>query len=185
MKNRIIEIAVTDLATRLDQARLAANDIEETAPQSGVYGDIVDALRKTLAVLLDDDHVRAEAVYEAILDGNTVTQALAIEAKAHAVTEQQETFAGRIRKALETLAQHGITETQVQSRSGFSDERWAELTALENVQAPQLRLRELHILADVLVLDPTFLLSGDRTYSVKYSPCTLTAMIGGKYPAAG
>ncbi|MEO3931428.1 hypothetical protein WMO79_01255 [Micrococcaceae bacterium Sec7.4] len=84
MKNRIIEIAVTDLATRLDQARIAANDIEETAPQSGVYGDISDALRKTLAVLLDGDHVRADAVYEAILDGNTVTQALAVEAKVHA-----------------------------------------------------------------------------------------------------
>ncbi|MCB5280347.1 hypothetical protein [Arthrobacter sp. ES1] len=85
MKNHIIEIAITDLATRLDGARIAANDIEETAPQSGVYGDIADALRKTLAVLRDGDHVRADAVYEAILDGNSVTEALAIEAAAHAV----------------------------------------------------------------------------------------------------
>jgi hypothetical protein len=77
-------IALTALAIRLNEARLAANDIDESAPQSSVYGDISDALRKTLALLLDGNHFRAEAVYQAILDGNTVTEALVIEAKAHA-----------------------------------------------------------------------------------------------------
>lgn len=184
--NRIIEIALTDLATKLDGARIAANDIEETAPQSGVYGDISDALRKTLALLLDGDHVRGEAVYEAILDGNTVTEALTIEARERAAKEAElETAGGRIRKALDTLAQHGVTETQVQAQSGLSDERWVGLTTAETVELRRISSLELARLADALVLDAIYLLNGDRTHSIKYSPCTLTALIAGRYPAAG
>jgi hypothetical protein len=188
MKNRIKEIAVTDLATRLDEARIAANDIEEAAPQSGVYGDISDALRKTLAVLLDGDHVRAEAVYQAILDGNTVAQALAVEARERAAMaavaeEPVETAGGRIRKALDALSRHGVTEKQVQTKSELSDERWAHFTDTEKAGLPGIRTVELAMLADALMLDATYLLNGERTYSVKYSPCTLKAMIADRYPA--
>jgi hypothetical protein len=183
--NRIIEIALTDLATKLDHARLAANDIEETAPQSGVYGDISDALRKTLALLLDGRHERADVVYQSILDGNTVTETLAIEARERAAQEAQlQTAAGRIRKALDALARHGVTEGQVQDRSGLSDERWTELTTAETSEMPRISSLELARLADALVLDVIYLLNGDRTHSVKYSPCTLTALISGRYPAA-
>lgn len=184
MKNRIIEIAVTDLATKLDEARRAANDIEETAPQSGVYGDISDALRKTLAVLRDGDHVRADAVYEAILDGSAVKEALAIEAKSHAAKEaEQGTRLGRIRKALEVLNQHGVTETQVQISSGLSYDRWVEITSTSGDE-PRMRVRELHQMAAALVLHPIFLSDGDPDFEPKYSPSTLAAIIAGQYPAS-
>lgn len=70
--------ALTDLATALDSARAAANTIEAAAPQRGVYGDIANALHKTLVLLLDDSEYWAEKAYQAILDGNTVAQALEI-----------------------------------------------------------------------------------------------------------
>jgi hypothetical protein len=176
---------ITNLATRLDQARFMANATEETAPQSGVYGDISNALQKTLALLVDGNKERADRLYEVIIaDGNTVPQALAIEAKEHAAKNAAlETFGGRMRKALDNLARHGVTEDQVQAKSGLGDERWAELTAAETAEMPRISSYELARLADGLVLDAIYLLNGDRTYSVKYSPCTLTAIIGGRYPA--
>ncbi|MET3172989.1 UNVERIFIED_ORG: hypothetical protein ABIB52_000817 [Arthrobacter sp. UYCu721] len=70
--------ALTDLATALDDARRTANAIEAAAPQRGVYGDIANALHKTLGLLLDDSDYWAEKAYQAILDGNTVVQALKI-----------------------------------------------------------------------------------------------------------
>lgn len=184
MKNRIIEIAVTDLATKLDEARIAANDIEETAPQSGVYGDISDALHKTLAVLRDGDHVRADAVYESILtNGYTVKAALEVEAAAVA-EEKAHTPGARIRKALDALAEHGVTEKQVQAATGISDELWARFTNPDNPDLAGIRMRELVMLADALFQDAAYLLTGDRAHSVQYSPCTLVAMIGGRYPVA-
>ncbi|MGY4541346.1 hypothetical protein ACVWY0_001255 [Arthrobacter sp. UYNi723] len=69
---------LTDLATSLDNARTAANAIEVAAPQKGVYGDIANALHKTLALLLDGSDYWAEKAYQAILDGNTVAQALEV-----------------------------------------------------------------------------------------------------------
>ena len=184
MKNRIIEIAVTDLATKLDESRRAANDIEETASQSGVYGDITDALRKTLAVLRDGDYVRADAVYEAILNGSTVTQALASEAAAVA-KERAQTPGARIRKALDALAEHGVTEKQVQAAAGINDDLWGRLISPDNTELAGIRMRELGMLADALFLDAAYLLTGDRAHSLQYSPCTLVAMIGGRYPTAG
>lgn len=187
MKNRIIEIAVTDLATKLDEARQAANDIEETASQSGVYGDITDALRKTLAVLRNGDYVRADAVYESILaNGYTVKVALDVEAGTHAATvaeEQTQTPGARIRKALDALAEHGVTEKQVQAATGISDELWAQFTNPDNAELTGIRMRELVMLADALFLDAAYLLTGDRSRNLRYSPCTLVAMIAGRYPA--
>lgn len=183
MKNRIIEIAVTDLATKLDEARQAANDIEETASQSGVYGDITDALRKTLAVLRNGDYVRADAVYESILaNGYTVKVALEVEATAVA-EEQTQTPGARIRKALDALAEHGVTEKQVQAATGISDELWAQFTNPDNAELTGIRMRELVMLADALFLDAAYLLTGDRSRNLRYSPCTLVAMIAGRYPA--
>jgi hypothetical protein len=179
--------AITNLATRLDEDRVAANAIEETAPQFGVYGYISIALQRALELLVDGDKDRANRLYEVIIaDGNTVAEALAIEAGEHAARDAElKTAGGRIRKALAALAQHGVTETQVQDRSGISDERWEELTTTEAETIPRISSYELASLADALVMDPAYLLSGDRTYSLKYSPCTLTAVIAGRYPAAG
>jgi hypothetical protein len=67
---------LTALAIMLDQARIAANAIEATAPETGVYGSIKEALLDTLALILGN-HVRAKDAYASILDGNTVTEALA------------------------------------------------------------------------------------------------------------
>lgn len=63
------------LATTLDKARLEANDHEATAPQTGVYGDIVTALIDVIRLIVGSKGV-AEQVYEAILDGMTVAEAL-------------------------------------------------------------------------------------------------------------
>lgn len=65
------------LATTLDKARLEANDHEATAPQTGVYGDIVTALVDVLRLIVGSKGV-ADQVYNSILDGNTVAEALRI-----------------------------------------------------------------------------------------------------------
>ncbi|UYL87480.1 hypothetical protein SEA_PUREGLOBE5_117 [Arthrobacter phage Pureglobe5] len=63
------------IAEAIDSARLFANQNERTAPQAGVYGDLVKALKDTLA-LITGDYVRALDVYQSILDGNSVQEAL-------------------------------------------------------------------------------------------------------------
>ena len=69
------EKALIILAEMLDKARIQANAIEVTAPQDGVYGDVSKALQGTLA-LITDAYV-ASRVYDSILDGNSVKEALA------------------------------------------------------------------------------------------------------------
>lgn len=66
--------ALIILAEMLDKARLQANAIEVTASQSYVYGDIAETLKEVLT-LITDGPVSAQ-VYDALLDGNTVRQAL-------------------------------------------------------------------------------------------------------------
>lgn len=64
------------LATKIDEARQAANAIHVTASQSSVYGDLSEGLKKVL-VVITDNALNAEAVYDSIImDGNTVTEAL-------------------------------------------------------------------------------------------------------------
>lgn len=68
--------ALIALATQIDEARKAANAIEATAPQHGVYGSLADALRKTINLIVGGDEA-ADDVYDAIvMDGTTVEQAL-------------------------------------------------------------------------------------------------------------
>lgn len=68
--------ALTILAEMLNKARIQANAIEMTAPQSGVYGDIVKALNDTLVILTDSPSLAAQ-VYASILDdGCTVQEAI-------------------------------------------------------------------------------------------------------------
>jgi hypothetical protein len=63
------------VAEAIDTARIAANQNDSTAPQGGVYGDLTDALIKTL-VLITGSMIEAGHVYDRILDGATVTEAL-------------------------------------------------------------------------------------------------------------
>lgn len=75
--------ALIILAEMLDKARIQANAIDEYAIQSqrGVYGTIALALHRTLEEIIgagkeDIRTVTANRVYDSILDGNTVRQAL-------------------------------------------------------------------------------------------------------------
>lgn len=72
--------ALIILAEMLNKARIQANAIEATAPQSGVYGDIVTSLKRTLAILTGDAH-SASRVYEELLDCSSVTEALEVTFK--------------------------------------------------------------------------------------------------------
>ena len=69
------EKALIILAEILNKARIQANAIEVTAPQSGVYGDIVTSLKRTLVLLTNDAHT-ASRVYEALLDCSSVSEAM-------------------------------------------------------------------------------------------------------------
>lgn len=73
---------LTSLAESLNTARLTANSIEVTAPQSGIYGDVVQALMKTLTLLLNGSTLMVEMAYNSILNGNTVEQALGLVGRA-------------------------------------------------------------------------------------------------------
>lgn len=79
--------ALIELAETLDKARLQANAIDEytIAAQGGVYGYIVLALTDTLEAIfdgqVDDENLFANLTYNAILDGNTVREALAVVVK--------------------------------------------------------------------------------------------------------
>jgi hypothetical protein len=64
------------LADTLDKARLQANAIEATAPQRGVYGNISDTLVEVLCLLTGRFEVGD--IYDALMDGNTVREALTI-----------------------------------------------------------------------------------------------------------
>jgi hypothetical protein len=68
--------ALIILAEMLNKARIQANAIEATAPQSGVYGDIAKALQDTLAILTDA--YTASFIYEALLDASSVKEAIAL-----------------------------------------------------------------------------------------------------------
>lgn len=69
--------ALIILAEMLNKARIQANAIEVTAPESGVYGDIVKSLKRTLAILTGDAHT-ASRVYEALLDSSSIKEALEV-----------------------------------------------------------------------------------------------------------
>jgi hypothetical protein len=76
--------ALIELAETLDKARLQANAIDDLVIQSqrGVYGTIALALHDTLEQIIGagkDDifNASADRVYDSILDGNTVREAIA------------------------------------------------------------------------------------------------------------
>lgn len=71
--------ALIELAETLDSARLQANAIEEMAPQSWVYGDIAQVLVVVLCALTGRFEVGD--IYDLLLDGNTVREALEVVAK--------------------------------------------------------------------------------------------------------
>jgi hypothetical protein len=67
--------ALVALAEQFDAACVAANAIEATAWQMHAYGDASNGLLKVLALLCGNQK-RADLAYQAILDGNTVREAL-------------------------------------------------------------------------------------------------------------
>ena len=71
------ESGLTDLAEKLDAARLLANSIESAAPQGGVYGHVATGLWHTLYLILGSRD-EAERAYEALLCGSSVREALKI-----------------------------------------------------------------------------------------------------------
>jgi len=75
--------ALIELAETLDKARLQANAIDELVIQSqrGVYGTIALSLHDTLEEIIGAGYeatryAHADRVYDSILDGNTVREAL-------------------------------------------------------------------------------------------------------------
>jgi hypothetical protein len=68
------EKALIILAQMLDKARIQANAIEVTAPTKGVYGYVATALLDTLILLTDV--ATGARIYDAILDGCSVTEAI-------------------------------------------------------------------------------------------------------------
>lgn len=97
------------------------------------------------------------------------------------------TVTSRVRAALNTLARRNVTEEQVRELSRLSPERW-ELFATGTATIPAnldgIKLVELATLSDALVLDTTYLMNGDRAYSIRYSPCGLANLIASRYPSA-
>lgn len=75
--------ALIELAETLDKARLMANAIDELVIQSqrGVYGQIALSLHDTLELIVGAGkeatfNAHADRVYDALIDGNTVREAL-------------------------------------------------------------------------------------------------------------
>lgn len=65
--------ALIALAETLDKARILANTMNET--EGAVYGDISRALSDTLQILSKDEYDSTE-VYDSLIDGSTVRDAL-------------------------------------------------------------------------------------------------------------
>lgn len=85
------------LAESLDAARMTANSIEATAPQSGVYGQISEALQATLSLIVGD---LAPRVYASMCeDGNNVRDAIDYASRAAA----QDDLAARENAELEEI----------------------------------------------------------------------------------
>lgn len=67
------KVSLLPLADQINAARITANANDATAPQTGVYGMLVEALQCTLAKMAGV--CRAEMMYEHILNGSTVQEA--------------------------------------------------------------------------------------------------------------
>lgn len=68
--------ALVQLATDLDQARLAANSIEAAAHQLSAYGHIARGLQATLDLITGDSKLTETVYMSLISDGLTVPEAL-------------------------------------------------------------------------------------------------------------
>lgn len=67
--------ALVALAQQINEARITANGIEATESSNGVYGQLSTTLL-TIINLIVEGNERADFVYDSIIDGNTVQQAL-------------------------------------------------------------------------------------------------------------
>lgn len=67
--------ALVALAQQINETRITANGIEATESMHGVYGQLVHSLYSTIRLIVEG-YERADFVYDLVLDGNTVQQAL-------------------------------------------------------------------------------------------------------------
>jgi hypothetical protein len=87
-------------------------------------------------------------------------------------------YSARVRASLDALAKYGVTEEQVRLKVHMSPGAWKQFT-----QSPEgISTIEFVGLAEALFVDLTYLLTGDRSRMVRFSPCTWAAMVKVQYP---
>jgi hypothetical protein len=87
-------------------------------------------------------------------------------------------YSDRIRTSLDALAKHGVTEEQVRLKVNMSPAEWERFT-----QSPEgIKTIEFVSLAEALFVDLHYLITGSRDRMVRFSPCTMTAMVKFQYP---
>ncbi len=91
------------------------------------------------------------------------------------------TVGQRVQESLFRLSHYGVTAEDVQSKCRFSNALWARVTS-PDVALEDIETIELACLADALLLDTTYLISGDRRYSVQHSPFSLARIVDVRYP---
>lgn len=101
--------------------------------------------------------------------------------------ETLSTSTSRIRGALNNLTRHGVSEEMVRENSHLSPELWQRF-AVSTTDTPAsldgIKMLEVVYLADALLVDVNYLITGDRSDSIRYSPCGLAQIIAGRYPDA-
>jgi len=88
-----------------------------------------------------------------------------------------ETYSDRIKASLDALAKCGVTEEQVRVKARLNPAEWERFT-----QSPErISTIEFVDLAEALFVDITYLLTGDRSQMVAFSPCGWEHIIRGAY----
>lgn len=99
------------LANTINAARIEANAHEITAPQSGVYGQLADALEATLTLILGSAELGA-AAYQNLLDGATITEAVEwVKATLPAIIPNTNTNAADLARHIANTLNITITES--------------------------------------------------------------------------
>jgi hypothetical protein len=71
-------LGLVEVAESINRVRIKCDSMERTAPQNGIYGQVSKALHDTLELILGANANLEVDVYIAILDGNSVADALRI-----------------------------------------------------------------------------------------------------------
>lgn len=91
------------------------------------------------------------------------------------------TVGQRVQESLFRLSPYGVRAEDVQAKCRFSNELWARVTG-PDVTLEGIEMIELACLADALLLDTTYLVSGDHRYSVQHSPSSVARIVDARYP---